>query len=976
MKRAQWQALAFCLWASTAPLYADTPSSISGIILDSSTASVPGALITIVHEDTGFRRETVSAQDGGYVVSPLQPGLYKITVRKTGFRTMIRFGVQLKTQPVHVDFNLVVGSVLETITVEGAPPILERTDASVGVLIGRDDFANLPLNGRGLLGALELSPGTIVTPATRGESGQFTVNGQRPNTHYFLVDGVSANSGVSGGGASAQATGGTLPGMTAFGSLDGVVPLDDLQDLRIQTSSTAPQFGRMPGAQISVNSRSGSNQFHGDVFYGFRNEALAANDWFANQHGDPRAPLRLQNVESSLGGPLRRNRTFFFANYDRLRFQQPFAGSIAVPSQSARADAPAYIQPALNLFPTANGPDLGNGLSTWSGGISRPSQLDAGSLRIDQAITSRLTAFARYSDSASATSFGASPVNLLDVESRGITAGTSLRVHGSWLFDGRFSASSARLHSDWQPADCELAALVAHLYPLNTDCNSLVRISISGLGQVLSGSEGLRKQSQLQATENSTWTWRGHTVHFGGDFRRLTPRRDDAASTISAIASDVAFDNLWKAELAPRHAGATVHEYSLYASDTWQIGSRLTATFGLRWEISPAPISSSADSAKTTDSQTAFQGPLWKSHYDNFAPRFGVAYRLTRNGSTVLRAGGGFYFDSSLSLATDLINDGPLNVEQYSRQLSISAFILDYGFLPNLRLPLVKQWNASLEHAFSPHDTVTLGYVGSSSDNLIRREIGGPGTSDRIWLALATNHGESNYQSLQAHYRRRLAHGVQAVVSYSWSHSLDNSSADGGLYWTPSTASAAQDRASSDFDVRHALTAGFTYEAWHGWTLDGLFHARSGFPINVLAEEQYLGISFENAFRPNLVAGQPLWIGRQINPAAFAPAPDATQGTLGRNALTGFGMNQLDLAVRREFAIGERRSVLLRIEGFNALNHANFADPVRYLASPLFGQSTSMLSYQLGSGSPGSGLAPLFQSGGARSIQLSLRFRF
>ena len=155
--------------------------------------------------------------------------------------------------------------------------------------------------------------------------------------------------------------------------------------------------------------------------------------------------------------------------------------------------------------------------------------------------------------------------------------------------------------------------------------------------------------------------------------------------------------------------------------------------------------------------------------------------------------------------------------------------------------------------------------------------------------------------------------------------------------------------------------------------LDGMLHARTGFPISMLGAEQFMGISFENVFRPSLTPGQ-----RELDRAIrrrraagasmallFKRAAATVQGDLGRNALSGFGMSQLDLALRREFFAGERRSIQLRVEAFNALNHPNFGDPVRSLSSPLFGQSSSMLNLMLGTGSPGSGLAPIFQSGGA-----------
>jgi len=384
--------------------------------------------------------------------------------------------------------------------------------------------------------------------------------------------------------------------------------------------------------------------------------------------------------------------------------------------------------------------------------------------------------------------------------------------------------------------------------------------------------------------------------------------------------------------------------------------------------------------------------PTWPSTYANFAPRFGMAYQPFGSGGTVIRAGMGFYFDSSLSLATDLVNDGPLNVSNFiSPRNGITNAQLVFGFMPNLRLPLVKQWNASIEHAFDRNDIVTAGYVGSSGADLIRREIGGPGSTNSSLLALGTNHGESQYHSLQAQYRRRLARGLQALVSYSWSHSIDNSSSDAGLYWAGSGLQLAQDRGSSDFDVRHLFAAGFSYDVpartherfLGNWAIDGMFHARTGFPINVLNAEQFMGVSFENIFRPDLLPGQPVWItdssvpgGRRLNPGAFLAAPDSVQGDLGRNALIGFGMSQLDLAVHREFLIDEKRSVQFRVEAFNVANHANFADPIRFLASPLFGQSSSMLNLMLGTGSPGSGLAPIFQAGGPRSLQVTIRLRF
>ena len=265
------------------PASAQRSAYIHGHVIDPSEAAVPDALITVVNQDSGFRHVAQTGSDGDYAVGSLESGLYKVTVRKDGFRTMIRFNVKVANlEAARVDFALTVGAVQETITVEGTAPLTGQEDASIGVRVFREDIQRLPLNGRGVLSLLELSPGTNVTPATRGEAGQFTANGQRPNANYFTVDGASANTGVTAGGLPAQATGGVLPAMSAFGSLDSLLPIEAVEELRVQTSNGMAELGRLPGANVALTSRSGSNEFHGSVVYRFRDELLAANDWFAN----------------------------------------------------------------------------------------------------------------------------------------------------------------------------------------------------------------------------------------------------------------------------------------------------------------------------------------------------------------------------------------------------------------------------------------------------------------------------------------------------------------------------------------------------------------------------------------------------------------------------------------------------------------------------------------------------------------------
>ena len=984
---------------------------LTGRVLDPSGAVVPEASITVVNQDSGFRRAISTGTDGVYMVAALPPGLYKVTVRKEGFIGMIRFDVRVALpEGARADFNLIVGAVQETITVEDAAPLAPHEQATIGARVFHEDIQRVPLNGRGLLGLLEFSPGTNVTPATRGEAGQFTANGQRPNANYFTVDGASANSGLSAGGLVAQATGGTLPALSAFGSLDSLLPVEAVDELHVQTSNAASELSRLPGATIAITSRSGSNDFHGSIVYRLRHEIAAANDWFANQSREGRAPLRLHDVAPSISGPIRRNHTFFFLSYQHIAMRGPYVFRQPVPSDDARAAAPDWLQPGLSLFPEPNGLPLGPGLATWNGRNIHPSELNSGMVRIDQALGSRATLFARYNDSPSSNEFGAIEVNRLDLRFRSLTMGLTVRASSKWTLDARANESQSDAESSWarpgqsSSSGCDIRATTTFLFPpfLSPTCDALLRISIGGVGQVVVGPEGLRRQRQFQYVSSAVWNSGAHSVRFGMDYRRIVPIRRDELASLSAVADDInaATDKrfYWIGTSPRLSRAAQVTELSLWAQDTWQISQRVTLTAGLRWEYSPPPFPEDEPYPyflhPATNTVFNDREPLWPVEYNNFAPKLNVAWRMTKSGSMVLRAGAGVFYDSSLSIATDLINNGPLNISQFtSGRAGLFSSLLSYGFMPDLKLPRLVEWNLTMDRALTSHDVLSAGYVGSSGRRLLRREVGGAGNSPTAIIALTTNNGSSAYEGLQVQYRRRVAKGLQALVSYAWSHSLDDDSSDAFLVWAGPTASRVLDHASSDFDLRHAATAAVTYDLparpagarrlLGGWAIDALWRARTAFPITVLGNDEYESIPLANAFRPNLVWGTPLWLddasmpaGRRINAAAFAPAKPAVQGTLGRNAIVGFGMSQLDLAVRRELRWKDHYALQFRIEAFNTLNRANFADPVRYLTSAVFGQSTSMLNVMLGTGSPGSGLSPILQSGGPRSLQLTLRFRF
>src|SRR4029077_4237761 len=239
--------------------------------------------------------------------------------------------------------------------------------------------------------------------ANFGEQGQFSVNGQRANANYFTIDGIGANIGVSAGLTLVQSASGSLPGLGASGGTNTLVAVESMQEFRVQTSTYAPEYGRTPGAQISIVTRSGTNQLHGSLFDFFRNDALDSRDWFANQQSLPKPRLRQNDFGGVLGGPVLlprlysgRNRTFFFFSYEGLRLLQPQVEVTDVPSIDTRQQAVRSIKPFLNSFPIPNRPPTRFGFAPFVATYTDRSSLDATSVRVDHMIGQRATLFGRY----------------------------------------------------------------------------------------------------------------------------------------------------------------------------------------------------------------------------------------------------------------------------------------------------------------------------------------------------------------------------------------------------------------------------------------------------------------------------------------------------------------------------------------------------------------------------------------------------
>jgi hypothetical protein len=294
----------FVFAVATSVAFAQMESAtLLGRITDPSGAVLAGAEVDARNIDTNITAVATTNKDGFYAIHSLRPGRYVISVHRPGFKSVSLIGISLNVQDNLVrNFALQVGAVSESITVTGESDKINTTDGSVSTVVDRQFVENLPLNGRSFNTLLQLTPGVTVAPATPQSPGQFSIAGQRTDANSFSIDGVSANFGVGSALGIGGSGTGTAQALSALGGTSSLVSVEALQEFRVETSSFAPEFGRTPGGQVILSTRSGTNDFHGGIYEYLRNTVMDATDWFANERGQPRAPEHHNDFGGFLGG--------------------------------------------------------------------------------------------------------------------------------------------------------------------------------------------------------------------------------------------------------------------------------------------------------------------------------------------------------------------------------------------------------------------------------------------------------------------------------------------------------------------------------------------------------------------------------------------------------------------------------------------------------------------------------------------------
>jgi len=1021
--------------------------TISGQVLDSTGAIIVGADVLLANDATGVQYSARTNGDGLYLLPNLPPGTYRLQISKQGFKTLIKPDIILNVQSaLAINFTLPVGAASETVTVEAGAPLVNSTSAAVSTVIDRNFVASLPLNGRSFNTLLQLTPGVVIFPVASASGafgaapGQFSISGQRTDANSMTVDGVSANFGVSAGIPEQSGTG-TVQAFSAFGGTSSLVSVEDLQEFRVETSSFAPEFGGVPGGQISLTTRSGTNDFHGGAYEYFRNDVMDANDWFANEAGIPRAPERHNDFGGYFGGPIARDRTFFFFSYEGARLRLPQTTDIQVPTNALRQSAPPDLAPFLNAYPIPNGPVAASGdTAQFTGAYSNRATLDAASLRLDHTFNSRFSIFARYNYAPSG--IVGRPLDGLSIQStpvntQTLTAGLNMvlssnavnTVRGNYSLQSASTVYSMNSFGGAVPLD---PSLIFGSGSLGNGENYGAFIPFDA-AEILLGPQVRNRTRQLDFVDDFSVSSGTHIVKVGGSYRNIVLRSTDAQyGVFLATPTFGAFLSSGQAAFLSttnqRPTQLLSQGFSLYAQDTWKATPRLTVTYGLRWEVSPPPSAQNGtllaawnDENDPAELSLAAPGTSpWSTTYSNVAPRLGIAYRLTRRGDFVLRGGVGTFYDTGLGAVAALAAQFPNFAEAAYANVPVPVAGLT-AYLPalttappypygvrgvdtNLKLPRSYEWNAALEKSFVGNQVVTATYVGQAGRDLLREEaLNNPNANFLGPFQLTGNGAHSNYNALELQYRKPLSNRLQVLLNYTWSHSLDNASND-VVEAVSSQVISENDYASSDFDVRQSFSGAMTFEVpaagrsgavnilTRNWSLAAVAVARTGFPYNA-----YIG-TFTIAGaepRPDLNPGVPIYLtgsacaqmfqalgvipaggpcpgGEGLNPEAFSVPPAGQQGTEGRNDIPGFGFTQLDLSLGRKFDLSERLHLEFRADAFNCLNHPNFANPeaIDIPLSPSYLISSSMLNQGLG------GLNPLFQEGGPRSLQLSLKLAF
>jgi outer membrane receptor protein involved in Fe transport len=1017
-----------CLCVAVSTLGQTVKGSIGGTVSDPSGRAVAGARIELVNEETNKRRIARTSPAGAFLLTALAPGTYRIDVERDGFRKHTQTLVLAVNQEIDLTVPLLAGSRTDSVSVSGQAPMTRTESASMGGVINTRAILGLPLDGRNFYELGLLLPGVV--PAAPGSAGSvrgdfaINVNGGREDSNNFLLDGVYNGD----------------PKLNGFGVNP---PVDAIREFEVLTNAYDASFGRNAGGQVNVVTKSGTNQVHGTIYEFFRNAGLDARNFFApSNEASPK--YQRNQFGASAGGPLVKDRTFLFGDYQGRRVREGITRITNVPTLAERrGDFSQSLNPPIN--PLSGQPFPGNQLPQMFqhpvgsaianlyplpnrdiGGqnfVSSPTlrdREDQFDIRLDHSLSQRSEISARYSfadrllyDPFSGPTYSLVPGFGTDIPRRAQNA----MISETHVF-------TPTLLNELR-AGFDRVALSATQENVNNNLNQQVGlpaisakprdaglsfITITGYSPL--GDEGNNPQrgvtNSYELLDHLTWTRGRHTARFGFGFRALQQNafRDVQSRGFLNFSGLLLGNPLAELLLgAPTITGVArldnpqylrSRSYNGFAQDTFRLRPDLTLTLGVRYEYNTPPADAD-DRANLYDpvQQTLVRvgtNGMFRGGFDpdrnNIAPRVGLAWSPGGKGETVVRAGYGVYHDqSSLAPSEGLYFSPPyFNLSLFATlpQVALSLsdpFPADYpfafppsatAFQRDMRTPYMQHWNLNVQWQLGRSRVLEVGYVGSKGTKLYgARDINQPLPADTPQymrpvlqfedINLLESRGNSNYNSLQTRFEQRLRAGLSALVSYTWSKSIDEGSSfftsAGDPNFPQNSRDLSAERGRSNFDVRHRMSISYGYDLpfkgllLGGWQTFGILTFQSGRPLTVALLSDWdnsntgrSNLGFGANDRPDVLHNPNLdepTAERWIDTAAFVPPARGNFGNAGRNIVEGPGYQTVNVSLIKNTRVAERSTVQFRAEVFNLLNRTNFGMPGNFLGSPSFGQVMS-----------------------------------
>ncbi len=741
-----------------------TTGSILGTVSDETGGIVPGAAVTVFNSDTGGTRSMETDAQGRYRATNLTLGGYEVSVALAGFRTSVRSGITLTVgAEVVVDLTLSIGAVSERVEVTAEAPLVQTTGSTVSGLVDTQQIQDLPLNGRSFEGLALLQDG--VTPFYRGtqstESGagfKFSVSGSRANANSFLLDGTIINDAQN-----------FSPGSAA----NVMLGVETLREFRVLTSTYSAEYGRHMGGVVNAVTKSGTNAFHGNLFYFHRNDNLDANNFFLNKGNQPKPEFKRNQFGASGGGPIVTDRTHFFTGFEGLRERKGFVATGRVPIASARnglvynADGvltdigvdPA-IQPYINLFPVPNGPQLTptSNVADHFTAPGKPTNEDFFVIKLDHRFGDNHSMFGRYTISDSDTS---DPNNNHVHTLNRIARNQYVTVEETSAFSPTVvnvvRASVARSFSDsintllFDNSDA-LKFLPAQQFGEIV----FAQDSVEDFGNVTSQPQ-LWGRTVWQLSDDVTFFKGGHTFKAGFMFDRIQEnttkhRQFGGGWEFNSVASFLANEPLefsFPPAFNDPHRGWRQSIFGAYIQDDFQLRPNLTLNWGLRWEMATVPTEQHGRLANYPDPVNDFAdaphigNPWYDGGEKDFGPRLGFAWDPSSNGTTSIRGGFGVYFDHISGLpynratarvfpfhGSATFDDEDVLAGQFPRlDLSLTSEpdpfrFTNYSLAPQMKDPTKVNWTFSVQREVARETVVTATYSGSQSSHLPARTNG------------------------------------------------------------------------------------------------------------------------------------------------------------------------------------------------------------------------------------------------------------